>query len=201
MPGKLGAVGQNQRGRLKSAEIRDKARFLERHFLCLACEQGTSTWPVGVLSSNLHRGHHWQIFLKAPLAAPVETLGAELSRVWGMKQFIRSVQSLTHPQKFTRVLKLTDGSLIRVSTLCAPPSNADFSLTQLNLDSANHPSWNPELRDRILLNDRGEVSKFRAKFEGDSFADFSLMAPEVGPVVAKSKKPPPPPKVAPKKKK
>ena len=87
---------------------------------------------------------------------------------------------MTHPQRFTRLLKLTDGSLIRVSTLSAPPSNAPFSFTQLNLDSANHPSWNPELRDRILLDDRGEVSKFRTKFDGDSFADFSEMAPEVG---------------------
>lgn len=120
-----------------------------------------------------------------------------------MKQITkRLLQTLTHPQKFTRVLKLTDGSLIRVSTLCAPPSNADFSLTQLNLDSANHPSWNPALRDRILLDDRGEVSKFRAKFnEGDSFADFASMAPEVGQVAVKSKKPAPPPKAAPKKKK
>ncbi len=116
----------------------------------------------------------------------------------------RFLQTLTHPQKFTRVLKLTDGSLIRVSTLCAPPSNADFSLTQLNFDSTNHPSWNPELRDRILLDDRGEVSKFRAKFSNeatDSFADFASMAPEVGQVTVKAKKPAPPPKAAQKKKK
>lgn len=92
----------------------------------------------------------------------------------------RGLQTLAHPQRFNRVLKLTDGSLIRVATIVPPPANVQASFTQLNLDSLNHPSWNPELRDRILLDDRGEVAKFMAKFEsGDSFADFSSMAPDL----------------------
>lgn len=85
-----------------------------------------------------------------------------------MTIFKRTIQSLVHPQKFIRLLKLTDGSMIRVSTLSPPPisaSNADYTVTLMNLDSANHPSWNPELRDRLLLDDRGQVAKFRAKFE------------------------------------
>lgn len=82
--------------------------------------------------------------------------------------FRREIQSLIHPQKYVRLLKLTDGSSIRVSTLTPPTSttsNAPFTVSLLNLDSTNHPSWNPELRDRLLLNDRGQVAKFRAKFE------------------------------------
>lgn len=80
--------------------------------------------------------------------------------------FKREIQSLIHPQKYIRVLKLTDGSIIRVSSLSPPPStDVPFTVSLLNLDSANHPSWNPELRDKLLLDDRGQVAKFRAKFE------------------------------------
>ena len=80
--------------------------------------------------------------------------------------FKRGIQSLIHPQKYIRVLKLTDGSIIRVSSLSPPPStDVPFTVSLLNLDSANHPSWNPELRDKLLLDDRGQVAKFRAKFE------------------------------------
>lgn len=86
--------------------------------------------------------------------------------------FKRGIQSLIHPQKYVRVLKLTDGSIIRVSTLTPPPPSSTnvvpFTVSLLNLDSANHPSWNPELRDRLLLDDRGQVAKFRAKFEKNS---------------------------------
>lgn len=86
----------------------------------------------------------------------------------------RGIQTLVHPQKFIRLLKLTDGSTIRVSSLSPPPpqqvslNSAPFTVSLLNLDSANHPSWNPELRDRLLLDDRGQVAKFRAKFESNS---------------------------------
>ena len=84
------------------------------------------------------------------------------------KIFKREIQSLVHPQKFVRLLKLTDGSVIHVSTLTPPiPSSPHpFTVSLLNLDSSNHPSWNPELRDRLLLDDRGQVAKFRAKFGG-----------------------------------
>jgi ribosomal protein L31 len=90
--------------------------------------------------------------------------------------FKRTIQSLVHPQKFIRLLKLTDGSMIRVSTLSPPPistSNAEYSVSLMNLDSANHPSWNPELRDRLLLDDRGQVAKFRAKFEKKQITELS----------------------------
>jgi ribosomal protein L31 len=103
----------------------------------------------------------------------------------------RGLQSLIHPQKYIRVLKLTDGSIIRVSSLSPPPSNdVPYTVSLLNLDSANHPSWNPELRDKLLLDDRGQVAKFRAKFEkndddisGDStsmdYGDFLEMDPSI----------------------
>lgn len=104
-----------------------------------------------------------------------------------MIQF-RSIQTLVHPQKYIRLLKLTDGSIIRVSTLTPPPPNSSSqsSVSLLNLDSANHPSWNPELRDRLLLDDRGQVAKFRAKFgkskedtESSNYADFFEMDPNL----------------------
>lgn len=80
--------------------------------------------------------------------------------------FRRGMQSGVHPQKFTRLLKLTDGSTLHVLTLTPPPmmDASQPSVSRLNLDSANHPSWNPVLRDRILLDDRGKVAKFRARF-------------------------------------
>lgn len=89
----------------------------------------------------------------------------------------RGIQSLIHPQKYIRVLKLTDGSIIRVSTLKPPStnstSNVPFTVSLLNLDSANHPSWNPELRDKLLLDDRGQVAKFRARYNQTASADDS----------------------------
>lgn len=90
----------------------------------------------------------------------------------------RGIQTFVHPQKFIRLLKLTDGSTIRVTSLAPPPTqqanSAPFTVSLLNLDSANHPSWNPELRDRLLLDDRGQVAKFRAKF-GNNQADNSAV--------------------------
>jgi ribosomal protein L31 len=106
----------------------------------------------------------------------------------------RSIQSLIHPQKYVRMLKLTDGSTLRVSTLTPPVSTSSlpYSVSLLNLDSANHPSWNPELRDKLLLDDRGQVAKFRAKFDSCSpsssetntaassdYMDFLDMDPEM----------------------
>ena len=90
----------------------------------------------------------------------------------------RGIQTYVHPQKFIRLLKLTDGSTIRVTSLSPPPlqatNSAPFTVSLLNLDSANHPSWNPELRDRLLLDDRGQVAKFRAKFENNQSESFNV---------------------------
>lgn len=88
----------------------------------------------------------------------------------------RGIQTFVHPRKFVRLLKLTDGSTIRVTSLAPPPptqqsDSAPFTVSLLNLDSANHPSWNPELRDRLLLDDRGQVAKFRAKFGNNDQSD------------------------------
>lgn len=98
--------------------------------------------------------------------------------------FKRGIQSLIHPQKYVRVLKLTDGSIIRVSTLTPPPNSkaneVPFTVSLLNLDSANHPSWNPELRDRLLLDDRGQVAKFRAKFEKPAINDEKMDSVDYG---------------------
>lgn len=126
----------------------------------------------------------------------------------------RFIQHLTHPQKFTRLLKLTDGSSIHVTTLSPPPVGpngpAQLSVSRLNLDSANHPSWNPALRDRLMLNEQGQVAKFRAKFSNSNsntnntnnttsgnqedndtsdFSSFAEMDPELGSIqVAAPKK-------------
>ena len=104
----------------------------------------------------------------------------------------RGIQTFVHPQKFIRLLKLTDGSTIRVTSLAPPPlqqvNSAPFTVSLLNLDSVNHPSWNPELRDRLLLDDRGQVAKFRAKFENNQpknsddvtdYSDFLEMDPNL----------------------
>jgi ribosomal protein L31 len=95
-----------------------------------------------------------------------------------------------------RLLKLSDGSTLRVGTLVPPAAASQpngCSVSLLTLDSANHPSWNPALRDRILLDDRGQVAKFRAKYEAaedtansamgsviDDFERFAEMDPSLG---------------------
>ena len=134
----------------------------------------------------------------------------------------RGIQTFVHPQKFVRLLKLTDGSTIRVTSLAPPPpqqissNSAPFTVSLLNLDSANHPSWNPELRDRLLLDDRGQVAKFRARFgnnqmenrndnvEATDYSDFLGMDPDLNitePQLTKAKvKAPVKPAVAKKKK-
>lgn len=106
-----------------------------------------------------------------------------------MTIYKRTIQSLVHPQKYIRWLKLTDGSMIRVSTLSPPPnstSNVDYTVTLMNLDSANHPSWNPELRDRLLLDDRGQVAKFRAKFEKKQLLQDNVLITESNDIGASS---------------
>lgn len=126
----------------------------------------------------------------------------------------RGIQTFVHPQKFIRLLKLTDGSTIRVTSLAPPPTqHANFTVSLLNLDSANHPSWNPELRDRLLLDDRGQVAKFRAKFGNNQpenavdvtdYSDFLGMDPNLNIIesqLTKAKVKPPVKPMASKKKK
>jgi ribosomal protein L31 len=73
----------------------------------------------------------------------------------------------TNPRLFKQFLQLTDGSTIFVSSLSP---NRPF--IKLNMDASSHPSWNPKLRDTLLLSDHGEVAKFRNRFGSDD-SDFT----------------------------
>lgn len=75
-----------------------------------------------------------------------------------------------HPREFKQYIQLTDGALSCITTLS--PSRP---FMRLNIDSLSHPSWNPKLRDQLLMADHGEVAKFRKRF-GTSEMDFSNAA-------------------------
>lgn len=65
-----------------------------------------------------------------------------------------------HPHHFRQHLRLTDGSLTAI-----PSISPMRPLLTLNIDSRSHPSWNPRLRNQILLDEEGgEVARFRSKF-------------------------------------
>lgn len=72
-----------------------------------------------------------------------------------------------NPRIFKQSLQLTDGSTIFISSLSP---NRPF--VRLNMDASSHPSWNPKLRDTLLLSDHGEVAKFRNRFGSDE-SDFT----------------------------
>ncbi len=81
-----------------------------------------------------------------------------------------ATQIHVNPHQFKQYLQLTDGSITYVSSLS--PSRP---FVKLNIDSLSHPSWNPMLRDKLLLDDHGEVAKFRKRFGSDQ-SDFTLVA-------------------------
>jgi len=47
---------------------------------------------------------------------------------------------------------------------------------KLNIDSQSHPSWNSKLRDKLLLDDHGEVARFRKRFGGEGENIFAEAA-------------------------
>lgn len=75
-----------------------------------------------------------------------------------------------HPQNFKQYIQLTDGSISYIS--CLSPSRP---FIKLNIDSLSHPSWNSKLRDKLLLDDHGEVARFRKRF-GSGENDFTAAA-------------------------
>lgn len=48
-------------------------------------------------------------------------------------------------------------------------------MVKLNIDSLSHPSWNSSLRDKLLLDDHGEVARFRKRF-GEGELDLTQAA-------------------------
>ena len=74
-----------------------------------------------------------------------------------------------HPHHFRQHLRLTDGSLTAI-----PSISPMRPLLTLNIDSRSHPSWNPRLRNQILLDEEGgEVARFRSKFASFTTNDQS----------------------------
>ena len=107
---------------------------------------------------------------------------------------VRHLQTAIHPRKGLRLLRLSDQSTVTVSTLSPPSPALPFAVSRLNLDSTNHPSWNPALSDRLLLDDRGQVARFRQRFAaggdtGPAGAEFSSFA-EMDPSLLDSAPPP-----------
>ncbi|PJF18029.1 hypothetical protein PSACC_02180 [Paramicrosporidium saccamoebae] len=72
----------------------------------------------------------------------------------------RLYQNQAHPQLFRQVVQLTDGSTVRIVSLT---KNRPF--VKAGVDSLTHPSWNPQLRSRMMLSEHGEVAKFKERFE------------------------------------
>lgn len=69
------------------------------------------------------------------------------------------MQKLAHPRKFGQVIQLTDGSTIRISTL-----SPEKPFLKLTADSFSHPSWNPNLMNKLKLSEHGEISRFKQRF-------------------------------------
>lgn len=89
-------------------------------------------------------------------------------------QFKRCKMTLfCHPQKFRQYIQLSDGSVTFVTSI-----SPQRPLIKLTTDSLNHPSWNPEIRYKLLLEDNGQVSKFKNKYgnleEDDLITELQL---------------------------
>lgn len=64
-----------------------------------------------------------------------------------------------HPQKFRQYIQLSDGSVTFVTSI-----SPQKPLIKLTADSLSHPSWNPEIRYKLLSEDNGQITKFKDKF-------------------------------------
>lgn len=91
-----------------------------------------------------------------------------------MINFVRRLSSSASSHKnchhFKQYIQLTDGSLSFVSSL-----SPQRPFVKLNIDSLSHPSWNLKLRDKLLLDDHGEVARFKKRFAGFE-EDMSMVA-------------------------
>jgi ribosomal protein L31 len=74
------------------------------------------------------------------------------------------------PHRFKQYIQLTDGSVTCISSL-----SPQRPFIKLNIDSLTHPSWNVKLRDKMLLDDQGEVARFRKRFGGGEM-DYAAAA-------------------------
>ena len=84
----------------------------------------------------------------------------------------RYVRARVHPQLFMQTVQLTDGSLTRMPSLS--PSRP---FLKLSIDAQSHPAWNAGLCSRMLMEDNGEVKKFK-----DRFAELSVSEDEMADV-------------------
>ena len=71
----------------------------------------------------------------------------------------RLYQTHAHSQLFRQTIQLTDGSTARIISV-----SSKRPWLKLGIDSLSHPSWNPTLRDKMMLSEDGEVGKFKNKF-------------------------------------
>lgn len=72
----------------------------------------------------------------------------------------RGYQTHVHPRLFHQYIQLTDGSAVRIVGV----SNKRPFL-KLGVDALSHPSWNPVLKNRMLVSEHEEVTKFKERFE------------------------------------
>lgn len=93
-----------------------------------------------------------------------------------MLRAVRSYQTHAHPRLFWQIIQLTDGSTTRIASVT---NSRPF--VKVGVDALSHPSWNPRLRSQMLLNEHGEVAKFRERFEVNekSFEEFEGLVGEV----------------------
>lgn len=79
----------------------------------------------------------------------------------------RFYQKATHPHHFRQILEMTDGSCIETTCM-----SSKRQFVKLALDSLNHPSWNPSLSDKSLIDEQGKISKFEKRFGDVADLDF-----------------------------
>lgn len=71
----------------------------------------------------------------------------------------RAYQTFAHPQLFRQTVQLTDGSTVRLVTI-----SSQKPFVKLGIDSLSHPTWNPQLRNKLLLSEDAQVTKFKDRF-------------------------------------
>lgn len=86
----------------------------------------------------------------------------------GLRSCQRAYQTHAHPQLFRQTIQLTDGSTVKIASV-----SSQRPFIKLGIDSLSHPTWNPALRNKLLLSENAEVAKFKDRYSGT--ANDSLM--------------------------
>lgn len=106
--------------------------------------------------------------------------------IGGSSNWRRGYQTHIHPRLFNQYIQLTDGSAVRIVSV-----SDKRPFLKVGVDALSHPSWNPVLKNRMLVSEHGEVTKFKERFEHvtdeASLSSFDGLVGVISAKVAKKK--------------